>query len=146
MNLLTAIDFSESSQVVIEKVKELAQALSAKVWLLHIADPDPDFVGYEIDPPIMRDVIAERFHKEHRQLQQFSDDLRSSGLDCTALLIQGPTVETIIDQASKLSIDMLILGSHGKGIVKRLLIGSISEEVLHKSQVPVLIVPTNRGT
>lgn len=145
MNLLTAIDFSDSSQIVIEKVKELATALSAKVWLLHIAEPDPDFVGYEVDTPVMREVTAERFRKEHRQLQQLSDDLRSKGIDCTALLIQGPTVETIINETSKLSIDMLILGSHGKGVFKRLLIGSISEEVLHKSPVPVLIVPTNHG-
>ena len=146
MNLLTAIDFSESSQVIIEKTQELAKAMSAKVWLLHIADPDPDFVGYEIDTPAMRDVTAERYRKEHRQLQQLSDNLRVNGTNCTALLIQGPTVETIINETSRLSIDMLIMGSHGKGIFKRLLLGSISEEVLHKSPVPVLIVPTNLAT
>ncbi|MGR9073114.1 MAG: universal stress protein [Gammaproteobacteria bacterium] len=143
MNLLAAIDFSDSSKIVVEKLKSFSAAFSAKVWLLHVADPDPDFVGYDIDTKTMRDVVAKRYHKEHKRLQKIGEELRNEGIDCTAILIQGPTVETILEQISKLSIDLVVLGSHGKGLLKRMLIGSISEEVLHKSQTPVLIIPTH---
>ncbi len=143
MQLLVAVDFSDSSQTVIEYVKDLAKSLSGKIWLLHVAEPDPEFVGYDVDPPEMRDVIARRFHKEHLQIQQLSQELRSKGLDCEALLIQGPTVETILRESKKLSVDMVVVGSHGKGILKHLLVGSTSEGVLQKSSVPVLVVPTH---
>lgn len=141
MKILAAIDFSESSQKVVEQARELAKAFSAKLWLLHVAEPEPDFVGYEVETGVMREVIAKRFHNEHRQLQKLGQDLRDGGVDCIALLVQGPTVATILNQVEKLSIDMVVVGSHGKGFFMQLLVGSISEEVLHKVRVPVLVVP-----
>jgi len=146
MQLLVAVDFSDSSRLVIEYVKNLANALSGKIWLLHVAEPDPDFVGYDVDPPEMREVVAGRFHREHQQIQQLSQELRSNGLDCEALLIQGPTVETILREIEKLSVDMVVLGSHGKGVLRHILVGSTSEGVLHQSSVPVLVVPTHGRT
>ena len=146
MKLLVAVDFSDSSQKIIEYVKEWAKFVSSKIWLVHVAEPDPEFVGYKVDPPEMRDVIAKRFHKEHQQLQQFGQEFRSEGLECVALLVQGPTVETILREIDNLSVDMVILGSHGKGILRQLLVGSTSEGVLQKSSVPVLIVPTHGRT
>ncbi len=143
MQLLVAVDFSDSSQQILEYVRELGKGLNAKIWLLHVAEPDPEFVGYEVDPPEMRDAVARRFHKEHQQLQQLGHELRSEGMDCVALLVQGPTVETILGEIEKLSVDMVILGSHGKGILRHLLMGSTSEGVIQKSSIPVLIIPTH---
>jgi nucleotide-binding universal stress UspA family protein len=150
MNILAAIDLSESSQKVIEQIKKLAEPLSAKLWLLHVANVDPDLefssVGSEeisyLNAGGARDAIAKKFHDEHRQLQQFGQELRSAGLDCTALLVEGAIVETILNETAKLSADMVILGSKEKGAVERFFLGSISEGVLHKSPVPVLLVPT----
>ena len=143
MQLLLAVDFSDSSQKLIECVKDWGKVVSEKVWLLHVAEPEPEFVGYEVDTPEMRDVVARRYQKEHQQLQQMSQELRSEGLDCVALLVQGPTVETILREIKNLSVDIVVLGSHGKGILKHLLVGSTSEGVLQKSSVPVLVVPTH---
>ncbi len=157
MKLLVAIDLSESSQKVVEQAKTLAKALSAKIWLLHVADVDfvqivgseamsfagdPAMASFALDSIEIRDVVANKLKDEHRHLQQLSQEFRSMGINCYARLAQGPKVETILQEADKLSVDMVILGSHGKGIVDRLLIGSISEGVLHKSSVPVLIIPT----
>ena len=75
-------------------------------------------------------------------MQQFSEAIESSGINATALLVQGPTVGTILDQAKRLNADLIILGSHGHGAVYRAVLGSTSEGVLHGSKVPVLIVPT----
>ena len=151
MNILVAIDLSESSQIVVGQVKKLAKALSAKIWLLHVANLNPDLafapVGFEDislqDVGGMREAVAKKFHNEHLQLQEVGRELRSAGLDCTALLVEGSITETILNEAAKLSADMVILGSQGKGVVGRFLLGSTSEGILHKSPVPVLIVPTH---
>ena len=146
MKLLVAVDFSDASRIVIDYVKDLANALCGKIWLVHVAESDPEFVGYAVDSPEMRDAVARKFHREHRQIQQLSQELRSKGLDCEALLIQGPTVETILREIKKLSVDIVVLGSHGKGILRELLVGSTSNGVLHQSSVPVLVIPTHGRT
>ncbi len=143
MNVLVAVDLSDSSSVIIDYAKSLVNAFSGKIWLLHVAEPEPEFVGYQPDPPVMRDVTAKKFHEEHLQLQEYSQALRSGGLECTALLVQGATIETIHKEAEKLNINMIIVGSHGKGAISRLLLGSTSEGVIYKSSIPVLVIPTH---
>ena len=142
MNILVAVDLTDASKKIIDHAVRLAKVFTGKVWLLHVAEPDPYFVGYEASPDAERCEIARTFHKEHKQLQQWSNKLRSAGLDCTALLVQGPTVATILSEARKIKADEIVVGSHGKSAVKRLLFGSTSEGILHGSGVPVLIVPT----
>jgi nucleotide-binding universal stress UspA family protein len=155
MNILVALDLSEASPIVIGQAKKLAKALSAKIWLLHVVNPDPELVvapvGFDDATYLqnvgeVRDAIAKEFQNEHRLLQQFSQELRSAGLDCTALLVQGSTAETILKEAAKLSADMVILGSQGKWDLERFFLGSTSEGILHKSPVPVLVVPTHGAT
>jgi nucleotide-binding universal stress UspA family protein len=142
MNILTGIDFGESSAKITDEAVSLARGLDAKLWFVHVAEPDPEFVGYEADSTQMRDVVAKRYHAEHRELQALAQTVREQGLDCVALLVQGPTVETLLTEATKVSADMIVIGSHGKGVLKRLLIGSTSEGISHRSEVPVHIVPT----
>jgi len=142
MNILVGIDFSDSTQKIIDEATMLARVFDAKLWLLHVAEPDPAFVGYESDPAVMRDAVAKRYHAEHRELQEISRSVRSDQYDCVALLVQGPTVDTLLREAERVSADMIVIGSHGKGVLKRLLIGSTSEGVLHRSEIPLHIVPT----
>jgi nucleotide-binding universal stress UspA family protein len=143
VNFLVAVDLSESTETVIRKFMELAKAVTAKVWLIHVADPEPTFVGYDAGPQYIRDAVAEKFRHEHSSIQALANRLRAEGLDATALLVQGPTVETIAKEAAKLDADMIIAGSHGKGSVQRLLLGSVSEGLLRHAHCPILIIPTN---
>jgi len=146
MKLLVAIDLSESTEKIVKKVKEIAKTLSAKVWLLHVAEPEPDFVGWEVGPQPERDFHSKIFHGEHRRIQEIADRLRKDGLDTTALLVQGGTVETILNEASKLDVNMIVVGSHGRSAMYKLLVGSVCEGVLHKSECPILVVPTHERT
>jgi nucleotide-binding universal stress UspA family protein len=146
MKLLVAVDLSESTKKVMKKAGEIATALSASVWLLHVAEPEPDFVGLEVGPQTVRDALSKEFHGEHRQIQEIADRLRKAGLDTTPLLVQGATAETILNMASELNIDMIVVGSHGRGAMYQLLVGSVSEEVLHKSECPILVIPTHERT
>lgn len=141
MKLLVAVDFAPSTPVLLDAAKTLARQTGAALTLLHAAAPDPDFVGYDSDPRILRDVVAKRFHDEHRELQALAQALRDGGLACTALLVQGATAATILREADKLSADMILMGSHGKGMLKKLVVGSVSEGVLRQTRIPVLVVP-----
>jgi nucleotide-binding universal stress UspA family protein len=143
MDILVSVDLSDSAAEVVDKAEDIAKALSAKVWLLHVGDPDPDFVGYDAGPQSVRDAVAQKYHEEHRQIQAIAERFRQMGLEATALLVQGATAETILKEAAKLKVGMVVMGSHGRGMMRHLLVGSVSEDVIRRSLVPVLVVPTH---
>jgi nucleotide-binding universal stress UspA family protein len=144
-NILAAIDFSPVSDAVVEHATALARAFDGALWLLHVAAPEPDFVGYDSGPQSVRHSVAAALHDNHRRLQEQSAALRERGIDCTALLIQGSTPETIVREAERLGVDVVVLGSHGHGAIRRALLGSVSEHVLHHATRPLLIVPAPRA-
>jgi nucleotide-binding universal stress UspA family protein len=146
MKLLVAVDLSESTQTIVEKVEEINKEYPAKVWILHNAEPDPDILEFKVDPLAAREALAKKFHNEHRQIQEIANRLRKAGLDATALLVRGATVETILKEASDLDVDMIVVGTHGRGAMYQLLLGSVSEGILHKSPYPVLVIPTHKRT
>jgi nucleotide-binding universal stress UspA family protein len=140
-NILVPVDFSKITDPVIAAARGFAQAFSAKLWLVHVAAPDPDFVGYEVGPQSVRDQRATHLRDEHRRLQEEAARLRDDGIDAAALLIQGPTVEKILSEARRIEADLIVMGSHGHGAVYRTLLGGVSENVLRRAECPITIVP-----
>lgn len=144
IKILVCVDLSDATEIILEKTESLARRLSAKVWLLHNAQPDPGKVEFKVDPIAAREDLAKRFHDEHRQIQALAQRLRDSGIESSSLLVHGTTVESILTEAADLGVDMIIVGSHGRSAMFQLLLGSVSEGVLHKSRLPVLVIPTHK--
>ncbi len=143
MKILVSVDLSESTDVIVKKICELAKLLSAQVWLLHNAVPERSHLEFTVDPIAARESLAKKFHEEHLQIQEIADKMRDAGVETTALLVHENTVEAILQEASDVGADMIVVGSHGKGCMYHLLLGSISEGVLEKSSLPVLVIPTH---
>ena len=141
MSLLVAVDFSNVSDDQLEIVGRLAKP-NREIYLLHVAEPDPSFVGYEAGPDEVRHEVAVEFKREHEQLHDLADRLRGDGHEVKALMVQGPTVQTILAQAEKLGAEVIVVGSHGRGKLFDLAVGSVSAGVIRKSKVPVLVVPS----
>jgi len=142
--ILVPIDFSDATDAVVAWAAELAERFRSRLWLLHVAAPDPDFVGYEVGPESVRSQRAAKLRSEHRELQDRTEALRERGIDAQALLVQGPTVEKILSEAASLEADLIVMGSHGRGAVGRALLGSVSAGVLHAARCPVTILPSRR--
>ncbi len=142
MRILVPIDFSPVTARVLEAAAGQARAHAAELWLLHVAAPEPDFVGYRAGPTSVRDQVAHEQREEHRALQAHAQALRDQGLAATALLIQGPTAEVILNEAARLQVELIVMATHGHGAIFDLIVGSVSQAVLRESRVPVLLVPT----
>jgi nucleotide-binding universal stress UspA family protein len=140
-NILVAIDFTEVSALTLAKAVELAEKFSCRIWLIHIAAPAPDFVGYDDGPRYLRDSRARILRQEHKVLQDYAADIREKGIETEALLIQGPTVETLLEKAEDLAVDLIVMGAHNHGVLFEKLIGSTWSELVRKSRIPLLIVP-----
>lgn len=146
MKLLICVDLSDSTEIIVKKIEEMAKLATLEVWLVHNAEPEPSFVEFKVDPQAARECLAEKFHSEHRQIQELADRMRNAGIETSALLVHGETVEIILKEASDLDVDMIVVGSHGWGAMYQLLMGSVSKGILQKSTYPVLVVPTHNRT
>ena len=144
-NILVPIDFSDVSDEVIKEGAKFAKAFNAKLWIVHVAAPDPEFVGYEVGPQHERDWRAGVLRKEHKVIQDAKKKLENDGIDAEGLLIQGLVTETILNEARKLKADLIVVGSHGHGALLKLLMGSVCEGLVRKASCPILIIPANRA-
>jgi nucleotide-binding universal stress UspA family protein len=141
--IFVAVDLSEGAGEVVEAAARLALGLRAELTLVHVAEPDPDFVGYEVGPQPVRDARAREFREAHRRIQELGEGLRERGVAAKALLVQGPTVEMLVEEAGRHEAEMIVIGSHGRGALAKALLGSVSEGLLRAGLCPVLVVPAS---
>lgn len=139
--MLVAADLSPGAHKAVDEALVLAEALGSRVFLMHIAAPDPDFVGFEVGPQHVRDWRADELRDEHKQLEDWQSSFQSKGLQCTAMLVAGPTVEKLLEESERVEADMIVMGTHGHGRVYDILVGSTAQGVLKKSNIPVVLVP-----
>lgn len=143
MNYLIAVDFSPVTADVMRWLGKHAKKTD-RIFVLHAAEPNPVFVGYEAGPEVVRKQVADQYKREHKEVQRLAEKLRKKGLNAKSLLVQGAAVKAILDQAKKHKADLIVMGSHGHGAVFQLLVGSIATGVLQKAQLPVLLVPSRK--
>ena len=141
-NILVPVDFSDVTAMVVERAVALARAFGARLTLLHVAAPDPSFVGYDAGPQSVRDQVAREMHEEHRALSELDRKVEQAGVASTALLVRGFPTEKILKEARALPADLIIMGSHGRSALHHLLVGSVTDGVLRETACPVLVVPS----
>lgn len=139
--ILTAIDFDNDTQKLLIKTEQLAKAFEAKVWILHVAVPNPDFVGYEVGPQYIRDARAKELKDESKLIWEHVDHLREKGISAEGLLIPGQTIETVLSEAEKLQVELIIVGHNNHSFLYEIVLGDIATDIAIKSNIPVLVVP-----
>ncbi len=141
MKILAALDLSSTTPAVMREARMWARRLEAELFLIHVTEPDPDFVGYGPGPESVRLAVAHKFTRAHKQIEKAAEELRQEGIDTTALLLQGPTVETILRESNRLSVDAILMGARAHSSLHDMLVGSVSKGVLQKSTRPMLLIP-----
>lgn len=139
--ILVPLDFSDVSSRVVDYAVSMAKSFGGRVILLHVAEPEPDFVGFDAGPQVVRSATALDFRTEHRHLEEFKHRLADSGVEVIALHIQGPLIEKVLLQATEQNADLIVMGSHGHGALYHLLVGSVTAGVVRGAKCPVLVVP-----
>jgi len=146
MNYLVAVDLTESTQKIIDILVKCVNKEKDKVWLLHVAEPEPEFDGYEVDTPPIRKATAKHYYQEIYDLENYEAQIIAQGIECQSRIIQGVTCDTILKKAAEWEADILIVGSHGKSLAKEVLLGSTSEELVRHSALPIVIIPLHHDT
>ena len=142
MKVLAALDLDRTTPDVLREARLWTRRLGAELFLIHVADPDPDFIGYGAGPESVRLAVAHKFTRAHQRIEALATELRKEGfVATTALLIQGATAETILREADRLAVDVILMGTRARGAIREIFVGSVSKEVLRQSTRPVLLIP-----
>ncbi len=139
--ILVAIDNEKGTNDLLSFAGDMASKYGAKLYILHIAQPEPEFIGYDVGPEYIRVKAAEEYREEHRWLQDIAKQLESKDVEAEALLIQGYIAEEILKESESVNADLVICGSHANGFFYDLFMGNTAVELSKKSERPLLIYP-----
>ncbi len=142
-NVLVAVDFKEGTEKVLDFAKQFGQMYLAKVWIIHVSAPEPDFVGYEVGPQYISDMREVELKEEHKLLKKYADDMSFVGVASEGIMLEGGTVEMLAAEITKLHIELLIVGHHKHGVFHKAFFGRTDVSLIEHVKVPTLVVPVD---
>jgi nucleotide-binding universal stress UspA family protein len=136
--ILVPTDFSESANHALVYGTSFAREYKAELVLLHVVETLS--VGYASDlfPVPMAEVFQEIAGYARSELAKLSATARERGVAVREVVTQGKAAAEIIRIAREESIDMIVLGTHGRGFIDHALFGSTTERVVRRAPCPVL--------
>lgn len=135
---LVAVDGSEAAGKAAQMAVDLAAKTQAKVTFVYCVVPIVNTAEMVWVPSADFDRAQERAGEQI--LAEAQARFATTGVTLATRLLRGPAAETIADEAKRPGYDLLVVGSHGYGVVKRLLLGSVATRLLHVCEKPILVV------
>ena len=135
-HILVCIDFSERSVAALSEVGQYARVNGSRVTLLHVSDPQA-FIPPQavLEPPSATNGTA--FRAELAALR----DTHLAGIEVELAIVEDHApARAICDYAAAHDVDLIVVGSHGRGGMERWLIGSVAERVVRHAHVNVYVV------
>jgi nucleotide-binding universal stress UspA family protein len=134
--LLLATDLADASASATDEAFDLAGRLGARLLVVSVIDPG----SLKMPGGRFRARIDQVRERREQQAQALVERGRAQGLDVSFLIWTGDPGDMIVEAAEAERADMVLVGSHGRGPVGRLLLGSVSEHVVRNAPCPVLVV------
>jgi nucleotide-binding universal stress UspA family protein len=143
--ILAALDGSELGERILPHVEALAEKFGSAVTLLMVTTPVERAVAAEaitgtdafVD---VMPLVEEERREAAKYLEHMADRLRSRGLAVQCEQPQGTAAEMILEHAHRMNTDLIALTTHGRSGLRRVVFGSVADEVLRKAPCPVLLV------
>ena len=137
--ILFPVDLSHASPKIAPYVNEMATKFEAEVHLLFVVRVFEHFTSLHLADATIKDIEAEVARRAQKKLQKFMETFFKSDY-CKVKLDFGDPAEEILKYVELEGIDLIIIGTHGKKGIERVLFGSVADRVVKKSPVPVLTV------
>jgi nucleotide-binding universal stress UspA family protein len=147
-SLLVPLDGSLFSEEAMPIAIDLARKCDASIGLVHICDPfwvsTSSFAAQ--DQPDERegglaDVDRQALAAGRSYLERVAEDVRSQGISVHWEVRFGKPADEIVRAAETTEADLIVMATHGRGGIRRLPIGSVANEVLHRGTIPILVIP-----
>jgi len=140
-NILVPTDFSEPADAALAYARTLAVEFGSRLHLLHIV-PEPNLLpwGSELSTVPFADLLTQTEAAARERLTEKGAALTDLAGRVVIDARIGTPVDRVLDYIDDQHIDLVVMGTHGRGLVGHLLLGSVAERVVRRSPVPVLTV------
>jgi nucleotide-binding universal stress UspA family protein len=140
-HILVPVDGSTNAANAVQKAIGQAKAFGSKLTLVTVIDNYP-FTGVGGDFAYGQvEYLAAATNNANQALQKAEAAVHAEGMSCDKRVIEEHVIhEGILDTAKELGVDLIVMGSHGRHGLEKLLLGSVTTRVLGRSPVPVLVV------
>ncbi len=136
--ILVPLDGSPLAESVVPHALALAKALDVEIVLLRVTvNPAAEFSFS--DPGLASNLIQELEQESKTYIKAMCTKLEKGGVRVTYLLREGAVAETIIEAAETMQVDLIAMSTHGRSGIPRWLLGSVADQVLRTSPVPVML-------
>jgi nucleotide-binding universal stress UspA family protein len=139
--ILVAVDGSSHSERALSEAIDLAQQGDADLTLATVVPPISTLaLGSGFAPAPDYQTLSDDLDREYRELLESEATKLPEGQRFRAVMLRGRPAEAIVDEVKAGGHDVVVIGSRGRGGLRSMILGSVSQEVLHASPVPVLVV------
>jgi nucleotide-binding universal stress UspA family protein len=136
--LLVPVDGSENSLRALEEAIFLSKKLDAQITALHVMEKAPTVY---IHPQKELEELLKNYRKESERILEKCQQIgKNNRIELNMAISEGDVASKIIRYAEKGRFDMVVMGHRGSGKFKEMVLGSVSEKVLHRTKCSVLIV------
>ena len=138
--ILFPVDLSESSPKIVPFVTTMAQKFDSEIHLLFVARVFEYFSGIYVSDPSISRFESEIVEGAEKRLDEFTEENFKNLPDTKATVASGDISEEILKYIQSREIDLLIMGTHGRKGLEKIVFGSIAERVAKTSPIPVLLI------
>lgn len=138
-HILIPLENSATDKTIINHIIPLAKMMNSRLTLVHVAD---GFVARNLESLNLAE--SEEMRADAAYLKECSQILSKEGLIVESKLLCGEPAIEIHKTASELKCDLIAMATHGHGFVKDFILGSVAEELRHRSEVPILMVRASK--
>ena len=141
-HILVPTDFSETSQRALEYAKTIARQSNSELLLVHVNPP----INLVTPPETAWIDESEVQARQGEQMEESGAALRAEGFRARAISLTGPLYNELLSAIKQYKVDLIVMGTHGRTGLGRLLMGSVAESVLRQAPCPVLTYRCSQKT
>ena len=141
-SILLPTDFSECANYALSYAASFARQARASIICVHVIEPVVPTVGYTgmAEPMPIADISDQLEDSAERELPKIAECEECQGLEVEEVIAHGDAASEIVRVASERGVDLIVISSHGRTGLGRLLFGSTTESVVRHAPCPVLVV------
>jgi nucleotide-binding universal stress UspA family protein len=143
--ILWSTDFSDEAQEALLYADAFAKTFDAKIVALHVV-PDISPALYDAALVVKGELEKRVAYVKEETKKKFDSLRKAKNLDFEALIKEGNAAKKIIETAEEENVDLIVLGRRGLSVIEKLFLGSVANQVLRSSLVPVLLTKKKTGT
>ena len=138
--ILTAIDFSENSECAFDYALTLATQFGAELTIIHVINEPVDLRGFYVPHISFEQLEKEIEESAVKMMETFCSSKMGTFSNCKTDIVTGIPCDEIIAAAARIDASLIVLGTHGRTGIDRILFGSTAERVVRSATCPVLTV------